>query len=287
MRAPSTIMRQPWLLILVLWIGGRCAAADVRVVSQFVGGDELLLALAEPEQIAALSHRAREPEFSAIAEEAKRYPQLVGGDAETVLKHHPTLALFADYSRDELAEQVRRAGVRVMVFDRYESLEDAYANLRWLAKELGPAAEAKAERIIAECQARVRALAEKLRDVKPVRVIAPSTYGVVGGADTTFQDLCDHAGAINLAATLGGLRGHQPPPNEQMLTWPIDKVVVSGNTREEALAPFRRLPPYQFMAAVRENRAALLVPYMLSSVTHHRVGAYEHLARELHPEVFE
>src|SRR5688572_13580511 len=134
MRAPSTIVRQGWLLILVLWIGGRCAAAEVRVVSQFVGGDELLLALAEPEQIAALSHRAREPEFSAIAEEAKRYPQLVGGDAETVLKHQPTLALFADYSRDELAEQVRRAGVRVMVFDRYESLEDAYANLRWLAK---------------------------------------------------------------------------------------------------------------------------------------------------------
>jgi iron complex transport system substrate-binding protein len=256
------------------------------VVSQFVGGDEVLLALAAPEQIAALSHRGREHAFSATADEAKKYPQIVQGDAETILKFNPTLVLFADYSRIELVEQVRRAGVRVIVSDRYRTLEDSYENLRQLAKELGPSAERKAEEIIADCDARVRALEEKLRNVKPVRVIAPSTYGVVGGADTTFQDLCDHAGAINLAATIGGLRGHQAPPNEQMLTWPIDRVVVSGDLVHEALAPFRTLPPYQYMAAVREGRAVLIEPYMLSCVSHHRVAAYERLALGLHPEVF-
>ncbi len=261
-------------------------AADVRVVSQFVGGDELLLAVAEPEQIAALSIRAREPEFSAVAEEAKKYPQLALGDAETILKFHPTLVLCADYSRSELVDQVKRAGVRVLVFDRYRTLDDAYAMLRLLGRELGPAASARAERVIADCQSRVRVLAEKLRGVKPVRVIAPSTYGVIGGDETTFQDLCDHAGATNLAATLGHLRGHAPPPNEQMLTWPIDKVVVEGNSLVEALASFKKLPPYQYMPAVRENRAALLAPFMLSSVSHHRVEAYERLARELHPDLF-
>jgi iron complex transport system substrate-binding protein len=182
---------------------------------------------------------------------------------------------------------VRRAGVRTITFDRYRTLEDAYAMLRRLAQELGPAAELKAERIVADCERRVHMLREKLANVKPLRVIAPSTYGVIGGAETTFQDLCDHAGAINLAATLGGLRGHQPPPNEQMLTWPIDRVVVSGEDVEAALAPFRSLPPYQFMPAVIENRAALIEPYMLSCVTHYRVNGYEALARALHPEVFE
>ncbi len=276
------------LLFVLLWIGAVCAPAaeKVRVVSQFVGGDELLLALAEPEQIGALSHLAREPAFSAVAAEAKRFPRVERGDAEGILKFEPTLVLFADYSRGELAEQIRRSGVKTIMFDRYSSLEDAFANLRLLAKELGPKAEEKAEAIVADCQARVRVLRETLKDVKPVRVIAPSTYGVVGGAETTFQDMCDHAGAINLAATLGGLRGHEPPPNEKMLTWPIDKVVVAGDSIEEALAPFLVLPPYKFMAAVKERRAALIVPYMLSSVTHHRVEAYERLARELHPDVF-
>jgi iron complex transport system substrate-binding protein len=256
------------------------------VVSVTVGTDELLLALAESGQVAAISHLATEKEFSAVAEEAKRYPKVPRGDAEAILKFNPTLVLAANYSPPELIALVRRFGVRVIVFDHYNTLEESYANLRLLARELGGEAPARAERIVADCEARVHALATKLAGVKPVRVIAPSTYGMMAGAQTTFQDKCDHAGAINLATTLGKIIGHQAPPNEQMLTWPIDKVVVAGETLESALAPFREISPYQFMAAVKEGRAALLKPYMLSSVTHHRVEGYEMLARALHPEVF-
>lgn len=281
-----------WFLLVLLFPASAWTAepavdvASTRVVAQFVGADELLLAVAEPSQIAALSHLSREAVYSAVAEEAKAYPALARGDAETILKYNPTLVLCADYSRTELVEQVRRAGVRVIVFTHYKTLDDAFANLRLLGRELGPAASARAEKLIVEYQGRMRTLEAKLRGVKPVRVIAPSTYGVVGGADTTFQDMCDHAGAENLAATLGHLRGHQAPPNEQMLTWPIDRVVVAGTDVASALAPFRKLPPYQFMSAINENRAALIEPYMLSSVTHRRVDAYERLARALHPEVF-
>jgi iron complex transport system substrate-binding protein len=291
---------QPFFLSLSLALAFACAClssrasetiastpAPIRVVSQTVGTDELLLALAEPSQIAALSHLACDPQFSAISAEAAAYPQLdQNGDAENALKFSPTLVLVANYSRAELVSQVRRAGVRVFVLEKYESLADAYASLRALARELGPAAEKKAETLIADCEQRVAALAAKLKNVRPLRVIAPSTYGVIGGSNTTFQDLCDHAGAENLAATLGKLTGHVPPPNEQMLTWPIERVVVSGDDLDSALAPFLKLPPYQFMSAIREKRAALLGPWHLSAVTHHRVAAYEHLARQLHPDLF-
>jgi len=274
------------LCLLMMLSSARAGEAEVRVVSQTVGSDELLLALAEPAQIACLSHIAREAGFSAVAREAAAYPVLSVGDAETILQHRPTLVLAADYSRLELIEQVRRTGVKVIVFTRYHTLDDAFANLRLLAAELGGEAPARAETIIADCTRRVARLREKLRDVKAVRVIAPSTYGVVAGADTTFDDLCAHAGAINLAKTLGGLRGHQPPPNEKMLTWPIDRVVVEGDDDTIALAPFLKLPPYQYMPAVRERRMARIESYMLSSVSHHRVKGYEMLARALHPEVF-
>lgn len=263
----------------------QAASPAVRVVSQTVGSDELLLALAEPDQIAALSHLATDTDYSAVANEAKTYPKLEKtGDAESLLKFHPTLALFADYSRAELVAQVQRSGVKVVVFDRYKSIQDAYDNLRLLARELGT--EAKAERIISDCEARLKSLREKLRGVKPVRVIAPSTYGVIPGDESTFQDLCNYAGAENLAATLGHLHGHAPPPNEQMLTWPIDRVVVAGENAAAALAPFKKLPPYQFLPAVREDRVALLEPYQLSCVSHYRIAGYERLARQLHPEIF-
>jgi iron complex transport system substrate-binding protein len=285
------MQRSRWLFLtlalLVPAFASRAETPRVRVVSQTVGTDELLLALAEPDQIAALSHLSRETMYSAVAKEAANYPKLAQNtDAEGVLKYEPTLVLCAAYSRAELVAQVRRAGVRVFVIEKYESLADAYANLRALARELGPPAEQKAGRLIADCEARVAALREKLKGVKPVRVIAPSTYGVMGGADTTFQDMCDHAGAENLAATLGNLRGHAVPPNETMLTWPVDRVVLAGENKARALAPFLTLPPYQFMPAVREGRIALIESWQLSSVSHHRVAAYERLARELHPEIF-
>ena len=288
---PPLVHRLTALLLFafaLLTMRAAAAPAPIRVVSQTVGTDELLLAIAEPAQIAALSHLSREPEFCAVAEQAKQFPALDQNvDVEGVLKHAPTLVLVANYSRAEIVAQMKRTGVRVLTIERYKSLEDSYANLRLIARELGPAAEARAERLITACESRVAALREKLRDVKPVRVIAPSTYGVMGGADTTFQDLCDHAGAENLAATLGKLRGHATPPNEQMLAWPIDKVVLASNASlDEALAPFKKLPPYQFMPAIRENRVALLKSYQLSSVTHHRIDAYEQLARALHPEIF-
>ena len=260
------------------------APAPVRVVSQTVGTDELLLALAEPGQIAALSHLARNPVFSTTAKEAEAYPQLVLGDSETILRHAPTLVLATDYSRAELIAQIRRAGVRVLVFSRYKTLDDVYANLRLLARELG--AEAKAEALIADCQARVAALREKLRGRKPVRILAPSIYGMLAGTDTTFQDLCDHAGAENVAATFGGLSGHASAPSERMLTWPIEMLVVSGEDTEAALAPYRGLPPYKLMPAVCEGRAVLMPENLLACVSHHRIDGYERLARQLHPEAF-
>lgn len=269
---------------------GLCAAESarrpVRVVSQTVGTDELLLALAEPAQIAALSHLAGNAAFSATAREAAAYPHIVLGDAETILRHAPTLVLCADYSRADLVKQLERAGVRVVKFSRYKTLADAYANLRLLARELGPEAEARAERIVADCEARVAALAARLKDRPKVKVIAPSTFGLVPGYETTFQDLCDHAGAENLCATLGQLRGHAPAPIERMLTWPVAVVVLGATDRETALAPLRKLPPYQFMTAVQQSRVALLAPPYLSCVSHHRVDGYEALARALHPEAF-
>lgn len=274
------------LVLLTPWAGRAWAAErPVRVVSQTVGSDELLLALARPEQVAALSHIARESAFSAVAAEARQYPQITtAGDAESILRYAPTLVLFADYSRAELIEQVRRAGVTVMIFDRYHTLGDSYDNLRRLAKELG--AEARAEEVIADCEARVRELRERLTGRRPVRVLAPSTYGVIPGRATTFQDLCDHAAADNLAASLGGLEGHVAPPVERMLSWPIERVVLAGDSLDAQLALYRSVAPYQYLAAVREGRAVLLAPWQLSCVSHHRVWGYEQLARALHPEVF-
>ena len=287
---PHQIVRlRPWLILAFLGLPSllRADQAGVRVVSQTVGTDELLLALADPGQVGALSALSREPGYSAVAEQAKAFPQLGHtADVESVLKYSPTLVLCADYSRAELVAQLRRAGVEVMVFEKLLLPRGRLRNLHMLARELGPTAEVRADRIVADTEARMKALHERMRGVRPVRVIAPSTYGIIPGDESTFQDLCDHAGAENLASTLGHLHRHAPAPDEQILSWPVERVVVAGGDLASALAPFRSLPPYTFMPAVREGRAVLVKPWEMGCVTHHRVDAYEDLARALHPEAF-
>lgn len=274
-------MRRICFGFLLCLAGVLSGAPALRVVSQSVGTDELLLALAEPEQVAALSHLAINAQFSAVAAEAALHTRIGSGDAETILRHRPTLVLFTDYSRAELVAQVKRAGVRTWTFDRYATLADTHAALRALAAELGGEAPARAERIVMADTKRVAELERRLAGRPLVAALAPTTYGVLAGRGTTFDDLCARAGADNLAATLGKLEGFARLPTEAMLAWPVEVFVVGGESGE-----FERTPPYPQMMARRPIRVIRLEPWMLGCVTHRRVDAYETLARELHPEAF-
>ena len=266
------------LLIVALPLS---AARPQRVVSQAVGTDELLLALADPGQIAALSHISHEVAFSPVAAEARRFPALRDSDAESVLRFRPDLVLAASFTRPETLALLRRAGVRLVVLDRFDSLEDVYASLRILGHELGQ--EARAETVITQCRDRVDALAARLRGVRPVRVLSASVYPFTSGSGTTFQDLCDHAGAINVAAE-AGLKGHAPTPSEALLTWRIEVLVATGDG--DMRARLGAIPHYRVLPAFKAGRIVVVPDAMLSSLSHHRIAAYEALARALHPERF-
>ncbi|MDR3682085.1 MAG: ABC transporter substrate-binding protein [Geothrix sp.] len=257
------------------------AARPQRVVSQSVGTDELLLALADPGQIAALSHISHASEFSPVAEEAKRFPALKDSDAESVLRFRPDLVLAASYTRPETLALLRRAGVRLVVLDRFDTLEDVYASLRLLGRELGQ--EGRAEGVIAQCRARVEALAARLKGVRPVRVLSAGLYPFTAGAGTTFQDLCDHAGALNIAAE-AGLRGHAPTPTEKLLVWRVEVLVAAGD--DSIRSRLGELPCYRTLPAFKAGRIVVLPGPLMSSVSHHRIATYEALARALHPERF-
>ncbi|HWQ08680.1 MAG TPA: hypothetical protein VN436_06230, partial [Holophaga sp.] len=87
------------LLLAFLFAMAALAGGPQRVVSQTVGTDDLLLALAAPAQIAALSHLARDPRYSPSFQAAQRVPCLTNGTAEDVLRHRPDLVLAASYTQ--------------------------------------------------------------------------------------------------------------------------------------------------------------------------------------------
>lgn len=259
------------------------AGAPARVVSQTVGTDEMLLALADPGQIAALSVLSRNSDYCSDTAMAAKFPQLGASDAEAILRFHPDLVLMASYSRPETVAQIRRAGIPVIVMDRFDTLEDTYADLRQIGRAVGH--EARAESLIAGLRARVDALAERLAGVAPTRLLAPSSYGYIAGRGTTFDDLCRHAGALNVAAE-AGLMGHAPIPAEKVLAWKVDQLVLEGTDRAAALARVRQIAPFKYTGAAIQGRCVLLPESLLSTVSQHRVDAYEALAKALHPDRF-
>src|SRR5512145_1782641 len=111
------------LLAFLVAVAACLAGTPQRVVSQTVGTDDLLLALAAPGQIAALSHLARDARYSPSHLEARKYPCLTNGEAEDILRHRPDLVLVASYTQAEILNLLRRAKVNLLVIERYETLE--------------------------------------------------------------------------------------------------------------------------------------------------------------------
>ena len=248
-----------------------------------MGTDDLLMAIAAPGQIAALSCLSRDKRYSPMAREASNFASLRTGDAEDILRLRPDLVLAATFTQPETVALLKRAKVAVVVLDHFDSLEDLYRNARTLGQLLGRSA--RAEALIGQWQARVGALDRRLRGLKPVRVLAVGFYPFTAGSGTTFQDLCDHAGALNVAAE-AGLKGHAPTPAERILTWKVDVLVAPWEEGMDLKARLKDLPPYKFMEAFRQGRVLPLPGPLMATNSQARLDAYECLARALHPEAF-
>lgn len=273
-----------FLLALCLSACTLIAGVPGRVVSQTVGTDDLLMVLAEPGQIAALSHLARDARYSPGASEAAAYPCLRNGEAEDILRFKPDLVLVASYTQAETIRLLERAHVPLMKVDHFETLADLYANTRRLGVLLNRSQ--KAEALVAQWQRRVEDLDRRLKGVKPVRVVSVGFYPFTAGSGTTFQDLCDHAGGLNVA-TEAGLVGHAPTPNEKMLTWNIDVLVAPGEAGLDVKGKLSGMAPYKYLKAFKQGHLVVLPGTLLSATSHRRLDGYEALARALHPERFQ
>ena len=264
------------------------ASPPKRVVSQAIGTDDLLLALADPGQIAALCHLAHDPLYAPDAALAKRYPTLKGSSAEDILSFKPDLVLMTSFSPPDSVALLKKSGVKLYILDKYETLEDVYASLRRVGDLLGQ--RQRAEDLITSCRARVSALADVLKGVKPVRVTSAGVYPYISGSGTSFHDLCRHAGAVNVAAE-AGIKGIAPIPSEKLLSWRIDVLVGPTEHRPDETGPrlidrLNDISPFRFLQAYKQGRVVEIPGALFAATSHHRITAFEMLARALHPDRF-
>ncbi|MDP2802318.1 MAG: ABC transporter substrate-binding protein [Phreatobacter sp.] len=172
-------------------------AMPQRVVSLNLCADQLLLALADRSQIAALSALARDPGASAAAETAEGLPQ-TRGTAEEALALAPDLVFLGPLDRLGTGRVLAARGVRVERLALPASLAEARALVRQTAALLGH-------------PGRGEALARQLDIPPPQEGRAPSALpyerrGYASGPQSILGELIGRAGFLHAGpgAGLGG-----------------------------------------------------------------------------------
>jgi iron complex transport system substrate-binding protein len=188
-------MRVLWVLFsLLLLVPPALADAPRRVVSFNLCADQLVVALADPEQIAGLSPYAADPVLSVVADKAKAFRKL-DWQAETTIPLQPDLVLIGAWDRPVTRRMLTRLGFRVMAIDLVADLDAAKAEIRTVADLLGH--PERGDAMIAELEA-ARARVARFAPLPFRTALVVERGGFTAGPQT-------------LATTLIAAAGLQPP----------------------------------------------------------------------------
>jgi iron complex transport system substrate-binding protein len=181
-----------------LWFAPGTAAGP-RIVSMNVCTDQLLIPLADPDQIIGLSRFSRDAWQSFAADDARRYPALSGG-AEDVLVLKPDIVLAGLFDKRSTRELLREKGLHLAEFAVPRNIDEVRAQIREMGDVVGHPDRARAQ--IARLDDAI-ARARQAVSVKRYRVLPLSRRGWVSGRDSLLSSLLAETGLFNAAGDLG------------------------------------------------------------------------------------
>jgi iron complex transport system substrate-binding protein len=120
----------------ISFAAGASAAAPQRVASLNLCTDELVLSLAEPGQIASVTHLSRDPRESALWRQARRY-RSNDGSLMAVATMRPDLVIAMGGGGRDRELIARAIGARLIVLPYPQNLDDVAAAIAQVAAALG------------------------------------------------------------------------------------------------------------------------------------------------------
>lgn len=180
------------------------AGAAPRVASLNLCTDQLLLQVAEPEQVVSLSFLAADPVSSALWREAGDFASNRGTAEEVLAMDDVDVVLVGAYSTAHTTRILKTLGYRVEAFAPANSLAATRENITRMGEIVGQ--PARAAQLVADINAEVEAARRAVPD-GPRPVFA--TYAVNGwtsGDGSLIAELAEIAGFTTLSRKLGGMR---------------------------------------------------------------------------------
>lgn len=223
-------------------------AADARpqrVASIHLCADQLLLALADRDQIASVTWLAAEPAQSNMVE-AARGVSLNRGQAEEIVALKPDLVLAGVLSARPTVALLQRLGYRVLDLAPTTSFVEINSQIREVAAALDEIA--RGEALVAALGQRLAVVASAAPSAARPGVILYQPNGYTMGAGTLEDAVLTAAGFANLARGIG-ITGVGHVPLERLVLLRPDLIVFGAEGRERPSAA-RELLSHPAMAAM-------------------------------------
>ncbi len=205
--------RMKRIMPLPLWLallGAIPAAAQTdaprRVASFNLCADQLVAALADPEQIAGLSPYATDPGLSVVANEARRFRKL-DWQAESTIVLQPDLVLVGPNDRSVTRRLLAAQGLRVVAVDFVTGLDSARTQIHDIAKLLGH--PDRGEKLVAALDAARARLAARRSAVARTAIVV-ERGGYAQGPASLAAALLDEAGLKSPPGAPKGYGGFIP-----------------------------------------------------------------------------
>ena len=194
-----------------------------RVVSLTPCLDLILVAVADPSQIVALSHWSRQPGASSVGEVARRFP-FTFETAEEVIALAPDLVLTGWNFPLATRHALTRMGIRVMLVKTPDTIAQSLDQIGQIARVVGRPARGEAE--IQRIRAALAA-AMPPPGARRVSALILQRGGFTTGPGTLLDELLRITGFQNAAAERYGMTATGNLPLEMLLADPPE-VLLSG-----------------------------------------------------------
>jgi len=175
------------------------ASMPMRIISMNPCVDAILRDIAEPEQIAAISHYSHDPGASSVPQSwARRYP-MVMDSAEDVVFMRPDLVIASVYVSSQTVTALQSLGIRLVKVDVPNTVEESIAQVESVARLIRREEQGRA------LVDRISSAVEKAS--MPTDTSAPSALvwqgaGLVLGTGTLTNDLLIKTGFKSASAAM-------------------------------------------------------------------------------------
>lgn len=197
-------------------------AAPQRIVSINPCVDAVLMEIADPRQIAGISHYSHDPRSSSIPmAQARRYVA-VSGNTEDVIHARADLVISGPHVSIQTIAALKRLRIPLMQLTVPDSIAESERQIAAIAARIGRVAQGR------QLNFRIAAaVAQAARhDAAPIPALIWQSSGLVPGKNTLADELMTRAGFHNLSGDLG-LKQWDRLPLEGLLMQP-PQVLLAG-----------------------------------------------------------